>query len=132
MLGSRLFVLDLGPLALSFVTPPSGTSFDGLSETVEQRKATFGPDWVAHWLDERGLRDWATAYRWEIRREKESRREEDVGPTEAPTGIPPNDPAMPIDPAAPIDPAGAIDPIETIDSPRRASAAARPESKERP
>lgn len=68
-LGSRLFDLDLGPLALSFVTPPGGVGYEALRQIVGQMKAIHGTDWVAHWLNERGLNEWAAADLQERRRQ---------------------------------------------------------------
>lgn len=60
--GSRLFDLDLGPLALSFVTPPGGMSSERLRERVEGMEREHGPGWVYHWLRENGLPSWAEEY----------------------------------------------------------------------
>ena len=59
--GSRLFDLDLGPLALQFVAMPTG-DVDALLRRVEALEAENGRGWVSHWLREQGLPQWARRY----------------------------------------------------------------------
>lgn len=61
-LGSRLFDLDLGPLALGLVTLPGGEDLAAVRRRVEAMEATEGQRWVATWLRERGLGAWADRY----------------------------------------------------------------------
>ena len=56
--GSRLFDLDLGPLALQFVAMPTG-NVRGLRRRVEGLEKEHGRRWVACWLREQGLSEWA-------------------------------------------------------------------------
>jgi type IV secretion system protein VirB4 len=59
--GSRLFDLDLGPLALQFVAMPSG-EVGALRQRVEALEKKCGRGWVAHWLREQGLPEWANRF----------------------------------------------------------------------
>ena len=59
--GSRLFDLDLGPLALQFVAMPSG-DVGALRQRVEALEKKRGRGWVTHWLRERGLPGWASRF----------------------------------------------------------------------
>jgi len=59
--GSRLFDLDLGPLALQFVAMPSG-EVGALRQRVEALEEEHGRGWVAHWLREQGLPEWARRF----------------------------------------------------------------------
>lgn len=59
--GSRLFDLDLGPLALQFVAMPTG-EVGALRQRVEALEKEHGRQWVAHWLRERGLSGWARRF----------------------------------------------------------------------
>jgi type IV secretion system protein VirB4 len=59
--GSRLFDLDLGPLALQFVAMPSG-DVGALRQRVEALEKKRGRGWVAHWLREQGLSEWASRF----------------------------------------------------------------------
>jgi type IV secretion system protein VirB4 len=59
--GSRLFDLDLGPLALQFVAMPTG-DVGALRQRVERLENEHGRRWVAHWLREQGLPGWAERF----------------------------------------------------------------------
>jgi len=59
--GSRLFDLDLGPLALQFVAMPTG-GVGALRQRVEALEKEYGRGWVAHWLREQGLPEWARRF----------------------------------------------------------------------
>ena len=52
--GSRLFELGLGPVALSFLAAPSGSSMEETRRHLEALIALHGDDWPAVWLEERG------------------------------------------------------------------------------
>jgi type IV secretion system protein VirB4 len=60
--GRRVFGLDLGPVALSIIGASSG---DDLKRVRELSKSD-PRGWVARWLAERGLVDWADAWRTKI------------------------------------------------------------------
>jgi len=61
--GSRLFELGLGPVALSFLSTPSGSSMEATRRHLEALIASHGNDWPAIWLEERGLPAWARQFR---------------------------------------------------------------------
>ena len=61
--GSRLFELGLGPVALSFLAPPSGSSMEETRRNLEALIAVHGDDWPAVWLEERGHAAWARQFR---------------------------------------------------------------------
>lgn len=61
--GSRLFELGLGPVALSFLAAPSGSSMEETRRHLEALIALHGDDWPAVWLEERGHAAWARQFR---------------------------------------------------------------------
>jgi type IV secretion system protein TrbE len=61
--GSRLFELGLGPVALSFLAAPSGSSMEETRRHLEVLIALHGDDWPAVWLEERGHAAWARQFR---------------------------------------------------------------------
>ncbi|NUQ20030.1 MAG: conjugal transfer protein TrbE, partial [Gemmatimonadaceae bacterium] len=61
--GSRLFELGLGPFVLAFLAPPPGMSTDEMRRRITALIATFGADWPAVWVAERGLPEWAERLR---------------------------------------------------------------------
>ncbi|MGZ5141796.1 MAG: hypothetical protein ACXWCX_28710, partial [Burkholderiales bacterium] len=61
--GSRLFELGLGPVALSFLAAPSGSSMEETRRHLEAVIALHGDDWPAVWLEERGHAAWARQFR---------------------------------------------------------------------
>jgi type IV secretion system protein TrbE len=61
--GSRLFELGLGPVALSFLAAPSGSSMEETRRHLEVLIALHGDDWPAVWLAERGHAAWARQFR---------------------------------------------------------------------
>jgi type IV secretion/conjugal transfer VirB4 family ATPase len=61
--GSRLFELGLGPVALSFLATPSGSSMEETRRHLEMLIALHGDDWPAVWLEERGYAAWARQFR---------------------------------------------------------------------
>ncbi|HEV7594117.1 MAG TPA: DUF87 domain-containing protein [Gemmatimonadaceae bacterium] len=61
--GSRLFDLGLGPVALSFLAAPSGSSMEETRRHLETLIALHGDDWPAVWLEERGHAQWARQFR---------------------------------------------------------------------
>ncbi|HXN75278.1 MAG TPA: DUF87 domain-containing protein, partial [Gemmatimonadaceae bacterium] len=61
--GSRLFELGLGPVALSFLAAPSGSSMEETRRHLEVSIALHGDDWPAVWLEERGHAAWARQFR---------------------------------------------------------------------
>lgn len=61
--GSRLFELGLGPVALSFLATPSGSSMEETRRHLEALIALHGNDWPAVWLEERGHAAWARQFR---------------------------------------------------------------------
>jgi type IV secretion system protein VirB4 len=61
--GSRLFELGLGPVALSFLAAPSGSSMEETRRHLEALIALHGDDWPAVWLEERGNAAWARQFR---------------------------------------------------------------------
>jgi type IV secretion/conjugal transfer VirB4 family ATPase len=61
--GSRLFELGLGPVALSFLSAPVGSSMEETRRHVDGLIATHGASWPAALLDERGLGSWAGRFR---------------------------------------------------------------------
>jgi type IV secretion system protein VirB4 len=60
--GRRVFGLDLGPVALSFIGASSGDELGRIKELAR----TDPKGWVARWLLDRGLGDWAEAWRDKI------------------------------------------------------------------
>ena len=61
--GSRVFELGLGPVALSFLATPPGSSMEETRRHLETLIALHGEDWPAVWLDERGQTAWAQQFR---------------------------------------------------------------------
>lgn len=61
--GSRLFELGLGPVALSFLAAPSGSSMEETRRYLEALIGLHGDDWPAVWLEERGHPAWARQFR---------------------------------------------------------------------
>ena len=61
--GSRLFELGLGPVALSFLAAPSGSSMEETRRHLEALIALHRDDWPAVWLEERGHAAWARQFR---------------------------------------------------------------------
>jgi len=61
--GSRLFELGLGPVALSFLAAPTGSSMEETRRHLEALIALHGDDWPAVWLEERGHAAWARQFR---------------------------------------------------------------------
>lgn len=61
--GSRLFELGLGPVALSFLAAPSGSSMEENRRHLEALIESHGDDWPAVWLEERELGSWARQFR---------------------------------------------------------------------
>jgi type IV secretion system protein VirB4 len=61
--GNRLFELALGPVALSFLAAPPGSSMEETRRHLEALIALHGHDWPARWLEERGLPAWASQFR---------------------------------------------------------------------
>ena len=72
--GSRLFELALGPVALAFLTPPAGSSIEESRRRIGALAATFGEDWSAVWLAERGLDEWADRCREHLQAAEHVRR----------------------------------------------------------
>jgi type IV secretion system protein TrbE len=60
--GSRLFELGLGPVALSFLATPSGSSIEETRRHLEALIASHRGDWPAAWLEERGQAAWARQF----------------------------------------------------------------------
>lgn len=60
--GNRLFELGLGPLALSFLGTPAGTTIDETKRRVEVVIARHGDSWPGAWLESQGLSEWALRY----------------------------------------------------------------------
>ena len=54
-LGRRIFTFGFGPVALSFVGASSPEDIRAIRKLIE----THGENWPAHWLDSRGLQQWA-------------------------------------------------------------------------
>jgi type IV secretion system protein TrbE len=54
-LGQRLFELDLGPVALSFLAAAEGLSLQETLARAQSLRATDSATWPAHWLRQRGL-----------------------------------------------------------------------------
>lgn len=61
--GSRLFELGLGPFALAFLAAAPGASMEETRRRIGALMETFGDDWPAVWLSERGLDAWADRFR---------------------------------------------------------------------
>jgi type IV secretion system protein VirB4 len=61
--GSRLFELGLGPVALSFLATPPGSSMEETRRHLEALIALHGDDWPAVWLEQRGHAAWARQFR---------------------------------------------------------------------
>jgi type IV secretion/conjugal transfer VirB4 family ATPase len=61
--GSRLFELGLGPVALSFLATPAGSSMEETRRHLEALIALHVDDWPAAWLEERGHSQWARQFR---------------------------------------------------------------------
>jgi type IV secretion/conjugal transfer VirB4 family ATPase len=61
--GSRLFELGLGPVALTFLAAPPGSSMEETRRHLEALIALHGDDWPAVWLEERGHAAWARQFR---------------------------------------------------------------------
>jgi type IV secretion system protein VirB4 len=61
--GSRLFELGLGPLALSVLATPAGSTIDATKREIEGLMQKHGPAWPGAWLDGQGLREWGERYR---------------------------------------------------------------------
>ena len=61
--GSRVVELGLGPVALSFLATPPGSSMEETRRHLEALIALHGEDWPAVWLDERGQTTWAKQLR---------------------------------------------------------------------
>lgn len=57
--GSRRFELELGPLALAFMTPAPGMTLDETRRQVESLMDRYGDAWTGEWLRQRGLDEWA-------------------------------------------------------------------------
>ena len=61
--GRRLFELGLGPVALSFLATPPGSTTTDTRRRIEALIAAHGTDWPAAWLEELGLDECAERYR---------------------------------------------------------------------
>ena len=61
--GSRLFELGLGPSALAFLTAAPGASMEETRRRISALADTFGDEWPAIWLAERGLDEWSHRFR---------------------------------------------------------------------
>ncbi len=61
--GSRLFELGLGPLALAVMTPPAGQTVEDAKRRIEALKLEWHDQWLAAWLEQRGLEHAAAALR---------------------------------------------------------------------
>ncbi|MGH7576220.1 MAG: hypothetical protein ACREM1_13980 [Longimicrobiales bacterium] len=57
--GSRRFELELGPLALAFMTPAEGATVDETRRLMEALIDRYGDAWTREWLRHRGLEAWA-------------------------------------------------------------------------
>lgn len=57
--GRRLFELGLGPVGLSFLGTPAGSTPDETHRRLRDLAAQHGRGWPAAWLEERGLGEWA-------------------------------------------------------------------------
>ena len=60
--GSRLFELGLGPLALSILATPAGSTVDATRRDIERLMEQHGPAWPGAWFERQGMRDWAERY----------------------------------------------------------------------
>jgi type IV secretory pathway VirB4 component len=61
--GSRLFELGLGPLALAVMTPPAGQTVEDAKRRIEILMRECDDQWLAVWLEQRGLTQAAAAFR---------------------------------------------------------------------
>jgi type IV secretion system protein VirB4 len=61
--GSRLFELGLGSFALTVMTPPTGQTVEDAKRRIEALIRESGDEWLALWLEQRGLPQWAASLR---------------------------------------------------------------------
>jgi type IV secretory pathway VirB4 component len=73
--GSRLFELGLGPVALSFLSAPAGSSMEDTRRHIDGLIAIHGATWPAALLDERGLGSWANRFRDHLNANREPQNE---------------------------------------------------------
>jgi type IV secretion system protein VirB4 len=81
--GSRLFELGLGPVALSFLSAPVGSSMEETRRQIESLMANHGRAWPAVVLEERGLGSWANRFREQINPKGERENETQLAFTAA-------------------------------------------------
>jgi type IV secretion system protein VirB4 len=61
--GSRLFELGLGAFALGVMTPPPGQTVEDAKRRIEVLIRESGGEWLALWLEQNGLTEWAASLR---------------------------------------------------------------------